>query len=110
MREPQFLDKELQKIIREADSGKQQVDMLVQVWLLDGTEEWILLHLEVQHRPQPGFGERLLWYRFRIADVYRRPVATLAVLADADPNWRPTFYESETLGSRIRLTFRCASC
>ncbi len=58
-REPQFLDKELQQITREADAGKQYVDMLVQVWLLDGSEEWILLHFEVQHRPDPNFPERL---------------------------------------------------
>src|SRR5205823_6707140 len=98
-RPAQFLDKELQKIMREAEAGRQYVDLLVQVWLLDGTDEWILLHIEVQHRPDPNFEERLCYYQFRLVDMYRRPVATLAVLADADPNWRPTHYERQTLGT-----------
>src|SRR5882724_1569247 len=71
-REPQFLDKELQQITRDAESGKQYVDMLVKVWLLNGLEEWILLHLEVQHRADPHFAERLFRYFYRIFDVYGR--------------------------------------
>jgi hypothetical protein len=88
-REPQFLDKELQQVTRDAESGKQYVDMLVQVWLTDGSEEWILLHIEVQHRPDPDFPTRLYRYNYRILDVYGKRVATLAILADADPRWRP---------------------
>src|SRR3954451_6449359 len=92
---PEFLDKELQQIVRDAESGKKYVDMLVKVWLLDGSEEWILLHLEVQHWPDPDFSERVYCYNYRIFDVYRRVVTTLAILADNDPVWRPTHYERE---------------
>jgi len=49
-RPAEFLDKELRQIIRDAESGTRFVDMLVKVWLLDGSEEWILLHIEVQHQ------------------------------------------------------------
>ena len=104
-RQAQFLDKELQQIIRDADSGKQYVDMLIQVWLLDGSEEWILLHIEVQHRPDPDFAARLYRYNYRTSDVYGKRVATLAILADADPNWRPTHYEMVAPGSRVRFDF-----
>ena len=47
---PRFLDKELQEIMRDAALGEQRVDKLIQVQLRDGTQEWILMHLEVQHR------------------------------------------------------------
>ena len=70
-REPQFLDKELQQIVRDAEAGKQYVDVLVKVWLLDGSEEWILLHIEVQHRAEGDFAARLYRYNYRILDVYR---------------------------------------
>ncbi|SPE53371.1 hypothetical protein SBV1_1710002 [Verrucomicrobia bacterium] len=30
--------------------------------------------------------------------VYEKPVVTLAVLADADANWRPAHYEQALLG------------
>jgi len=70
--------------------------MLVKVWLLDGSEEWILLHIEVQHRPDPEFAARLFHYHYRIFDVYAKRVVTLAILADTDPQWRPTRYERQT--------------
>ncbi len=42
-RPPEFLDKELRKIVREAESGKKFLDLLIKVWLRDDSEEWILL-------------------------------------------------------------------
>ncbi len=104
-RRPEFLDKELQKIVPQAESGKQFVDLLIKVWLRDGSEEWILLHVEIQHRPEPGFEVRLYRYNYRAMDVYGRPVITLAVLADTDPDWRPTHYELVLPGTRVRVDF-----
>jgi hypothetical protein len=49
---PEFLDKELQEIVRDAAVGEQRVDKLVRVRLLDGSEEWVLIHIEVQHPPR----------------------------------------------------------
>ena len=46
----EFLDKELQEIARDAALGPQRVDKLVKMHRLDGGEEWILIHLEVQHQ------------------------------------------------------------
>ncbi|SPE61001.1 hypothetical protein SBV1_590019 [Verrucomicrobia bacterium] len=37
--------------------------------------------------------------------VHNKPVVTLAVLADADPNWRPAHYEKALLGTRVRFDF-----
>ena len=42
----EFLDKELQEVVRDAALGEQRVDKLVKVKLLDGAEEWILVHIE----------------------------------------------------------------
>ena len=49
------LDKELQKIAPEAETGPRVVDKLVRVWRTTGGEEWILVHVEVQSQPTPGF-------------------------------------------------------
>ncbi len=104
-RKPEFLDKELLKIIRDAASGKQFVDLLVKVWLADGREEWILLHVEVQHRPDPDFELRLFRYNYRVFDVYGKRVSTLAILADANPRWRPSYFEMTAPGCRTRFDF-----
>ena len=44
-------------------------------------------------------------YNYRIFDRFSRPVASLAVLADEEPNWRPQKFEYELFGSRMRLDF-----
>src|ERR1700722_20051451 len=42
------LDKELNIIARGAKLGRRLADKLMKVWLKNGEEAWILLHLEVQ--------------------------------------------------------------
>ena len=47
-------------------------------------------------------------YNYRIFDRYDRPVASLAVLADDDPHWRPAHYGFELFGCRHTLDFPVA--
>jgi hypothetical protein len=44
-------------------------------------------------------------YNFRVFDRYNRPVASLAVLADDDPAWRPTDFRSSLFGCEAGLRF-----
>ena len=78
------------------------VDLLVKVWLKNGRQQWMLLHVEVQHARVAHFAARLYRYNYRAFDVYGRPVITLAVLADAHPHWRPNHYEIDVPGTRLR--------
>ena len=66
---------------------------------------WALIHVEVQAQRDRAFGRRLCLYNCRIFDAHQRDVATLAVLADDDPNWRPRAYRRGLWGSSLRLTF-----
>ena len=66
--QPEFLDKELQQIVRDADLGRRWADKLAKVWLLDGTETWILIHIEVQSQYQSDFEERMYVYNYRLRD------------------------------------------
>jgi flagellar biosynthesis/type III secretory pathway protein FliH len=102
---PEFLDKELQEVVRDAALGEQRVDKLVKVRLLTGSEEWILVHVEVQHWPDPGLPQRLYQYHHRLNDRYGRSVLTLVILADEQADWRPGHYENEVLGCRVRFDF-----
>jgi len=38
----EFLDKELEKIVQDAEVGKRFADMLVKVYLRNGDETWLL--------------------------------------------------------------------
>ena len=90
----EMLDKELQPIVRRAATGRQYVDKLVKVWLKDGQERWILIHIEVQGSKEGDFPRRMHVYNHRIFDRYDQEVISLAILTDDDPAWRPNRYES----------------
>ncbi len=57
-----FLDKELERVVRDAETGKRFADKLVKVYLRDGTEKWLLIHLEVQGYYDLGFEKRMYSY------------------------------------------------
>lgn len=101
----EFLDTELQQIQPDADSGLRIVDKLVRVWRLDGREDWVLAHFEVQGDRTQDFEERMFVCHYRIFDKYQRRVATLVVLADENSAWRPHEYFHELWGCRIRFEF-----
>ncbi|NHZ72714.1 MAG: transposase [Aquificales bacterium] len=100
-----FLDKELQKIMREAETGNRRVDKLVKVFLQNGRETWLLLHIEVQGQWDGGFEERIYIYHYRIFDRYQKQVVSLAILTDDSPNWRPGQYGYDRWGCRLSLDF-----
>jgi hypothetical protein len=99
------LDQELQEVVRDVQIGKHRVDKLFEVRRHDGTEDWILVHVEVQSQPDHRLPERLYRYYCRIRDRYDRRVVSLAVLADTSPRFRPGPYEQETLGCRVRFEY-----
>ncbi len=100
-----FLDQELQKILPESDTGRRVVDKLVEVALVDGGDQWIHLHIEIQSSPEADFAERMMIYHYRIFDRFRRPVASLAMLADRRRGWRPGPYRQSVLGCHWTLDF-----
>lgn len=59
---PKFLDQELQKIVRDGETGKRYADKLVQVRTLDGQETLIILHIEIQSQQEAIFPNRMLTY------------------------------------------------
>ncbi len=103
-----FLDQELRAVVRNAELGRRFVDKLARVKLLGGKTEWIYVHVEVQGTLQPEFAERMFVYHYRLYDRYRRPVASLALLADDRPHWRPEHYVHQACGCSLQLRFPVA--
>src|SRR6266542_2509464 len=102
------LDKEFQQVVREAELGRRYVDKLVKVWTKAGVECWVLIHVEVQTTHDADFPFRMYVYHYRIFDRYNKPVASLAVLADDDPKWRPCEYRHELFGCEEAFRFPTA--
>lgn len=104
----EFLDKELLQVVREAEVGPTVVDKLVKVWLNDGTETWLLIHIEIQSQAQSHFARRMFIYNYRLFDRYEQEVVSFVILADEQPNWRPKRYRYGRWGSSIRFIFTTA--
>jgi hypothetical protein len=64
----EFLDKELQQVVRDAESGRRHADKLARVYTHEGAETWVLVHVEVQGDAEAGFAERMYVYNYRIFD------------------------------------------
>ncbi len=103
--ESEFLDAELPELGTEQAQGGRTVDKLVKVRRLDGREQWLFIHLEIQAQPDLRFPHRMWVYYYRLCDKHGEGVVSLAILADAQPNWRPRHYETEIAGCRLRLEF-----
>jgi len=109
-RENLFLEQELANLFNPEQKNKRYVDMLIQVHLLDGTETYILLHVEVQgygSGPQDirEFEKRMFRYYYRITEKWEKDVAALAILTDGNKNYRPNRYERSFFGTTLSYSF-----
>ncbi|MFT3801176.1 MAG: transposase [Burkholderiaceae bacterium] len=108
-----FLDKELHSVVRRvsgtrktAGTGSMTVDKLVRVHRKQGGEQWIYVHIEVQASRKTDFAKRRMFvYHGRLFERFGQPVASLAVLADASPGWRPDGYGHALLGCSVQMRF-----
>lgn len=101
----EFLDTELQQVVRDAELGRRLVDKLVKIYRRSGEEAWVLVHIEVQSQPESGFAQRMYVYNYRIYDRYKRTVVSLAVLGDERSTWKPNQFGYELWGCEVRFKF-----
>jgi hypothetical protein len=100
-----FLEQELAQVVGDGEVGPRRVDKLVRVARHGGRENWVFVHIDVQGKLDRGFAERVFVYNYRIYDRYRRPVASLVVLADGSGNWRPSAFNYSLLGCETGIRF-----
>jgi hypothetical protein len=106
-----FLDKELAELYPEPEkkADTRVVDKLVKVFRKDGTEEWVLIHIEVQgetkSEDRPLFSERMFRYFYRCLDKYRRPIAAIALFTGRDARQMPGNYEYAFLDTRLHYQY-----
>lgn len=99
----EFLDKELEEMY--PDPGKEMdtrlVDKLARVYLKDGAERWLLLHVEVQGWKDPEFAIRMFTYYYRILDRHSHPVTAVAIFTAQDGKDMPDRYEDHFMGTHL---------
>ena len=99
-------DIEFQKITGDAKTGRSYADKLMRVYRkADGQEALIFIHIEVQGKKEEGFSERMFIYNYRIYDRFRKPVISIAILADENKDWRPDEFGYGLRDNSISLKF-----
>ena len=82
------LDKELAQVVQDAELGRRYADKLLKVFLADGSEEWLLVHIEVQGQREAAFPQRMFTYAYRLYDRYAREFHRLDSAAAGEPGAR----------------------
>ncbi|NEU75301.1 DUF4351 domain-containing protein [Hassallia byssoidea VB512170] len=93
------------QIVRNAELGRRYADKLVKVWLLQGQEIWLLIHVEIQAKSEDTFAERMFSYNLRIFDRFAKPAISLAILCDTSPKWRPNQYSFNYPDTSLNFKF-----
>jgi predicted transposase YdaD len=101
-----FLDKELSEMYPEPDkeTSTRFVDKLVKVFMQDGKEKYLLVHVEVQGQYDPEFPKRMFRYFYRIFDRYDLPVVPVAIFTGKDGKRMPDRYE--LIHEGLELTYK----
>lgn len=89
----EFLDKEFQTIVPGNENGTCFVDKLVKVYLLNGNEQRLMLHIEVQGQHERAFPKRMFVYNYRVFDQSGEHPISCAILTDESRSWRPSTYQ-----------------
>ena len=88
---------------RNAELGATLADKLFRVYLKDGTDVWLLIHIEVQAQPDGDFPRRMFVYHYRLLDRYNHEVLSIAILGDDRDTWRPSEFAQGRFGCNIRF-------
>lgn len=104
----QYLDKELTEMYPQptTPSRSRVVDKLVKVYLRNGSERWILLHLEVQGSYSKEFPKRMFEYFAKLFVKHGHPVAAIAILTGKDGSKRPGVFEDRCLWTSARYEYK----
>lgn len=102
-----FMDKELEQLFpsKQDEFNPKYVDKLVKVFKKDGGEEWILIHIEVQGKPDKKFGQRMFTYYYRIFDKYQKPIVAFAILTDNNQQFQVNSFHQELFGTKLHYEF-----
>jgi hypothetical protein len=105
-RKPDFLDKDLKRLMPKGKSKNRTVDVLMRVYLKNGQAKTFLLHIEVQAYFELLFPKRVFQYYYRIGDLLEEDIETLVIMIDDDPNYRPDEYHIKLKVTSVHFKYK----
>jgi hypothetical protein len=103
---PDFLDKDIKRLMPKGKSKNRSVDILMRVYLKNGKTKTFLLHIEVQGYFEQLFPKRVFQYFYRISDLLQESIETLVIMIDEDPNYHPDEYIEQFGQTRVQFKYR----
>ena len=104
-REVVVLNADLEELEREKNIRGPHVDKLFQVFTTNRSDGPVSVHVEILNWPDPEMARRVFEVHEWLYLRYDRPTACFAVLADADPKFRPNTFDAGGWGYRLELRF-----
>ncbi|MEG6533245.1 hypothetical protein V6C20_06855 [Caldibacillus thermoamylovorans] len=104
-RQPDDLNRELQRLQPEGRSRNRQADSLYRVHLKDKSTIPVLVHLEVQGWDDVDFHKRMFQYFYRILDLYGENIYTLVIYINDNEKYMPNRYQYEFYGTKLYFEF-----
>lgn len=101
----EFLDKELAILFPETNQKNRRADLLVKIFLKDGTEQWLIVHVEIQGYEDKEFPLRMFQYNYRSFEKFGKSIVALAIFTDENPDYCPSFYETKRWDTKLRYNF-----
>lgn len=101
----EFLEQELEKIIKKSKKHRKYTDKLVKVFLKDGKEQWILIHIELQGYHDKEFSERMFTMFYRIYDSFQKKIAALAIFTDGEKGYKPSSFDYNYFHTKLHYEY-----
>jgi len=103
----EFLEQEFPKLMKgKYKKGTKINDKLVKVTLKNGERKYLYIHIELQHKPEEDFAERMFVYFYRIFDKYGKDIETLAVFTGKSESFKINSFENTTFQTKIKYDYR----
>ena len=99
------LDKELEQLTPQNDSQKRFADKLFRVFLKDGEEQWLLIHVEAHGYHDQSLPLRMFQTYYRLQDRYQRPVIALVIYTDENRVGHYRQYQDTRYGTELLYRF-----
>ncbi len=102
----EFLDSELDKIYTNTKKDVKNADKLIKIFLKNGEEKYILMHVEVQGYEDKEFAKRMFWSFYRIFDTHQTELTAFALFTDDKPDYKPDTYVYEYKETRLIYQYK----
>jgi hypothetical protein len=104
-KKPVSLNTELRRLRRGTSVGDRRVDSLFEIYLKNGEAHRVLIHIEVQSTRDRDLPMRMFEYSYRAWDRHRQRVASIAILTDTGPRFRPYQFGWKLWGTEMGFRY-----